>query len=86
MGKFKEGNYKSCNTASLSIQNQFEKCIRIMNNAQLMFLEKARKELGEDDNIKNQSLKQFREWIEKQAFIKKCRKGECHPLKLLVFN
>jgi hypothetical protein len=48
----------------------------MINSAQLMFLEKARKELGEDENIKNQSLKQFREWIEKQAFIKKCRKGE----------
>lgn len=38
-------------------------------------LERARVELREDDVRKSQSLAQFREWLSKHPFIKKCRQG-----------
>lgn len=36
---------------------------------------KALEELREDSNIREQSLDQMREWIEKHPNIKKCRTG-----------
>lgn len=36
---------------------------------------KALKELREDSNIRDQSLEQMRDWIEKHPNIKKCRTG-----------
>lgn len=36
---------------------------------------KALEELREDDNIREQSLEQMREWINKHPNIKKCRTG-----------
>jgi hypothetical protein len=38
--------------------------------------EKAKNELFEDESKKQQSLEQFREWIRKHPFIKKCQTGE----------
>lgn len=32
-------------------------------------------ELRESDNIRNQSIVQFRDFIDKHPYIKKCRKG-----------
>lgn len=37
--------------------------------------EKARDEVREDASRKEQSLQQFREWIAKHSFIKRCRTG-----------
>lgn len=39
-------------------------------------IEKARRELGEDDEKNEQLLCQFRAWIASHRFIKSCRKGE----------
>lgn len=36
----------------------------------------ALEELREDDNIREQSLQQMREWIDKHPNIKKCRTGK----------
>lgn len=51
---------------------------------------KALEELREDDNIREQSLQQFREWINKHPNIKRCRTGKCyeHVLnkQVYVFN
>lgn len=38
---------------------------------------RALDELREDDNIREQSLEQMREWINKHPNIKKCRTGKC---------
>lgn len=35
----------------------------------------ALEELREDENIRDQSLEQFREWINKHPNIKRCRTG-----------
>lgn len=40
------------------------------------FVEKAKNELREDESRKEQSLKQFRERIEKHPFLSNCRQGE----------
>jgi hypothetical protein len=40
------------------------------------FLEKARDELREDENRKEQALQHFREWIGKHPYIKSIRQGE----------
>lgn len=37
---------------------------------------RALDELREDDNIREQSLAQFREWISKHPNIRKCRTGK----------
>lgn len=37
---------------------------------------KALEELREDDNIREQSLDQMRDWISKHPNIKKCRTGK----------
>lgn len=39
-------------------------------------LEKARLEIREDENRKQQSLQQFKDWIAKHPFIKRCSTGE----------
>lgn len=39
------------------------------------FQRKASNELREDVTRRTQALAQFREWIEKQSHIKKCRSG-----------
>lgn len=38
-------------------------------------LERAKTELREECSRKSQSLAQFREWLSKHPFIKKCRQG-----------
>ena len=38
-------------------------------------LEKARKELGEDEQLKNEKLKEFKIWLSNHPFIKSCRNG-----------
>ena len=40
-----------------------------------MYLIRAKTELREEDSRKSQSLAQFREWLSKHPFIKKCRQG-----------
>lgn len=42
----------------------------------------ALEELREDDNIRQQSLEQVREWIKKHPAIKSCRTGKL----ILLFN
>ncbi len=39
-------------------------------------LEKARIELGEDENKKKQGIEYLRAWIESQPNIRNCREGE----------
>ncbi|XP_018373844.1 PREDICTED: clavesin-1-like [Trachymyrmex cornetzi] len=46
-------------------------------------LETARLELREDDNTRDQALKQFRHWIEKHPTIKKCRTDSVFLLRFL---
>ncbi|XP_012064079.1 PREDICTED: rhophilin-2 [Atta cephalotes] len=46
-------------------------------------LETARLELREDDNTRDQALKQFRHWIEKHPTIKKCRTDSLFLLRFL---
>lgn len=41
-----------------------------------IFVEKARVELGEDDEKREECLKQFRIWLKNHGFIKSCRNGE----------
>lgn len=36
----------------------------------------AQQELREDDSIREQSLEQMREWINKHPYIKRCRTGQ----------
>ncbi|XP_036339856.1 clavesin-1-like isoform X1 [Rhagoletis pomonella] len=43
----------------------------------------AKEELHEDDNIRQQALKQFREWISKHPSIKKCRTDSMFLLRFL---
>lgn len=44
---------------------------------------RAFEELREDDNIREQSLAQLREWINKHPNIKKCRTGSYLMTKLI---
>ncbi|XP_032678907.1 clavesin-1 [Odontomachus brunneus] len=46
-------------------------------------LETARLELREDDNTREQTLKQFRHWIQKHPTIKKCRTDSLFLLRFL---
>jgi len=46
-------------------------------------LEMARLELREDDNTREQALKQFRHWIEKHPAIKQCRTDSLFLLRFL---
>jgi hypothetical protein len=41
-----------------------------MNELSSFFVEKARIELGEDENRKKQCIEQFRKWLKKHPFIK----------------
>lgn len=41
-----------------------------------VFVEKAKKELGENQEKREECLKQFRKWLENHEFIKDCRDGE----------
>lgn len=41
-----------------------------------VFRKKALEEVNEDESRKEQSLKQFREWIAKHPFIKRVRTGQ----------
>lgn len=43
----------------------------------------AKRELHEDDNIRRQALTQFREWIAKHPYIKKCRTDSIFLLRFL---
>lgn len=45
------------------------------------FIEKARRELGEDDERKKEFLIRFRDWILNHRFIKSCRQGETFELR-----
>ena len=47
-----------------------------MNKFPLHLQEKAKKEVREDEERKQQSLEQFREWIQKHPFIRDCPTGE----------
>jgi predicted RNA binding protein with dsRBD fold (UPF0201 family) len=42
------------------------------------FIEKAQKELGEDENKRRQCLEQLREWISKTPILKGARQGQLH--------
>jgi hypothetical protein len=44
---------------------------------------KALQELREDDNIREQSLDQMRDWINKHPNIKKCRTGTIYTFTLI---
>lgn len=51
------------------------------------FIEKARRELGEDDEKNEELLLQFRAWIASHRFIKSCRQGEqIEKLKFTFIN
>lgn len=39
------------------------------------FVEKAKRELREDENRKEQALEHFREWLKKHPYIKEYRQG-----------
>jgi GrpB-like predicted nucleotidyltransferase (UPF0157 family) len=39
------------------------------------FVEKAKRELREDDNRKEQALEHFRQWLKKHPYIKEYRQG-----------
>lgn len=45
---------------------------------------RALDELREDDNIREQSLAQMRDWINKHPNIKKCRTGNIILLQLIT--
>lgn len=49
-------------------------------------LERARTELREEDFRKSQSLAQFREWLSKHPFIKKCRQGLLKQVPCYLHN
>jgi hypothetical protein len=49
-------------------------------------LEKARKELGEDEEVKNEKLKEFKVWLTNHPFIKSCRDGYKHIKILILIN
>lgn len=40
------------------------------------YLEKAERELGETEKVRNDALKQLRKWIEDHPSIQECRIGE----------
>ncbi|XP_052860453.1 retinaldehyde-binding protein 1-like [Anopheles cruzii] len=46
----------------------------------------AKEELREDDNIREQSLEQMREWIAKHPYIRKCRTDASFLLRFLRFR
>lgn len=46
--------------------------------------EKARRELGENDDRKEKCLCQFREWIDNHSYIRKCRRGDRSVLKFYI--
>ncbi|XP_055535996.1 clavesin-2-like [Wyeomyia smithii] len=50
------------------------------------YRELARKELGEDDDIRQQSLTHLREWISKHPYIRKCRTDSVFLLRFLRFR
>ncbi len=54
--------------------------IRLWNNVimndKINLLDKARIELGEDENKKKQGIEQLRAWIKSQPNIRNCRQGE----------
>jgi hypothetical protein len=45
-------------------------------NYKNLLQEKARKELGEDENKKKQGIDHLRQWIRSQPNIRNCRQGE----------
>jgi len=47
---------------------------------------RAFEELREDDNIREQSLQQVRDWIAKHPNIKKCRTGMSRKLTKKIFQ
>lgn len=47
------------------------------------FIQKARKELREDENRKKQALEHFREWIRKHPYIKQIRQDDIFLLQFL---
>ncbi|XP_055687645.1 clavesin-1 [Lutzomyia longipalpis] len=47
------------------------------------FMRMAREQLREDDNIRSQALAQFREWIAKHPYIKRCRTDAVFLLRFL---
>ncbi|CRK88987.1 CLUMA_CG002595, isoform A [Clunio marinus] len=47
------------------------------------FIEKARRELGEDSERREECLRQFREWIVCHRFIKRCRQDDNFLLQFL---
>jgi hypothetical protein len=53
---------------------RLERNVTMSNKIEL--LEKARIELGEDENKKKQGIEYLRAWIESQPNIRNCREGE----------
>ncbi|XP_070509918.1 alpha-tocopherol transfer protein-like [Chironomus tepperi] len=51
-----------------------------MSELSSFFTEKAKINFGEDESRKSQSLAQFREWISKHPFIKRCNPTDAHLL------
>jgi hypothetical protein len=58
------------------------------NNSNLsdFFLEKARVELGEDENRRKEGIEKLRAWIKSQSWIKKCRDGKEFLLSRWAFS
>ena len=40
-----------------------------------IFTEKAQNELMETESLREQSLKEFREWLDKHEYFVECRRG-----------
>lgn len=59
-----------------------------MSSVPKHLIEKGKIDVREDDNRREQSLKQFREWIAKHPFIKNCKTGakNCNTLILIAIK
>lgn len=50
------------------------------------YIEQARLELGEDEEKREECLRQFRIWLDNHGFIKNCRNGKTNNKKKQLIN
>lgn len=49
------------------------------------YIEKAQNELKETEILREQSLKDLREWLDRHDYFVECRKGNSNKLKAFFF-
>jgi CRISPR/Cas system CMR-associated protein Cmr5 small subunit len=57
-----------------------------MNNLSEKYKELAKTNVREDESRREQSLEQFREWLSKHPFIKKCNTGLLHFIAFFILS